>query len=218
MTTPGGLTPPKRVCLIGGHPDHHGAAIGAARDALVARGREVRHVACDKRCELPSGFRIENFLDGTWVILLLPEIRGDSRDRVELAARQRLVPCISLGKGWDDASLTDSLARLDEPVPGPPRGVTIASKVIRKLKAQNKWGGSKSYLWLSDLPKGGFESEELPYVLAVADELVKHQILITKTSQGVLKVALNAPRRAELENVALGRVANPVLAKALERI
>lgn len=71
----------------------------------------------------------------------------------------------------------------------------LAYRIVRKLAAQDKWGGeakNKAFLWEEDLPNGGFPAEfsEKREILNVANRLASVGILTTKTSQGKTKYAL----------------------------
>ncbi len=96
--------------------------------------------------------------------------------------------------------------------------MAAAVLVVRKLIAQEKWGGKKGYLWGSDLPRGGIPASLVDSVMTVADELKNGGVLITKISNGSLKYALNSARTDWVHQSANGDFSfDPRLRKILDK-
>ena len=71
----------------------------------------------------------------------------------------------------------------------------IAFRILAKLARLDKWGGTalnKSFLWASDLPRGGFPKDICTDrdILDVANTLFNLGFLVGKMSQGEMKYAL----------------------------
>jgi hypothetical protein len=94
--------------------------------------------------------------------------------------------------------------RYDDGEPLLPRKFVAAVLIVRKLRHGHYWGGNaKGYLWHHDLAKGrGVDERFADIVDEVANDLLLHDILIYKTSQGSKKYALNPDRRAEIHAIA----------------
>ncbi len=84
------------------------------------------------------------------------------------------------------------------------RKFVVAVLIVRKLRNLNRWAGKdKGYLWHFDLAKGrGVDEEFADIVEEVANDLLQHEVLIEKTSQGKKKYALNPARKPEVHAIA----------------
>lgn len=84
------------------------------------------------------------------------------------------------------------------------RKLVVAVLIVRKLRRGNFWSGNaKGYLWHYDLAKGrGVDERFADIVEEVANDLLLHAILVSKTSQGKQKYALNPFRKSEIHAIA----------------
>lgn len=206
-----------KVVVIGCNKQHHGAMVKIVLDTCEDEGWLTRWVPCPN-WQLPSGLHLPNYLDGTWRVIVLNELRGGDRDRVLTAAEQAGVPAVHL-TDLSPGAIREALDEIDRPVEEPPLGFRIAKKIVRKLKRQNRWGGPHSFLWWDRLPDGGFDgAQERPFVHDTAEVLVKYGMLVTKTKKGDTKVALNGDRRSDVERIAAGKIRDPSLRDDLKKI
>jgi hypothetical protein len=90
--------------------------------------------------------------------------------------------------------------RFDSGEPFLPRKLIVAVLIVRKLRKGNYWAGKeKGYLWYDDLTKGrGVDERYADIAHEVANDLLQHEILIFKLSQGKRKYALNPKRKPEV--------------------
>jgi hypothetical protein len=100
--------------------------------------------------------------------------------------------------------LVESRRRFDSGEPFLPRKFVLAVLIVRKLRKGNYWAGKeKGYLWHDDLAKGrGVDERYADIAHVVANDLLQHEILIFKTSQGKKKYALNPDRKPEVHAIA----------------
>jgi len=103
---------------------------------------------------------------------------------------------------WQE--LEQARRRFESGEPYLPRKYIVAVLLVRKLRKGNYWAGKdKGYLWGGDLAKGrGVDERYADVIHEVANDLLQHQILITKTSQGKKKYALNPGRKPEVHAIA----------------
>jgi hypothetical protein len=103
---------------------------------------------------------------------------------------------------WE--ALDEAKRRFDSGEPFLPRKFVVAVLIIRKLRKGNYWAGKqKGYLWREDLAKGrGLDERYADIADVVANDLLQHEILIPKTSQGTKKYALNPARKPEVHAIA----------------
>lgn len=85
-----------------------------------------------------------------------------------------------------------------------PRKFVVAVLLVRKLRHNNRWSGnSKGFMWVYDLAKGrGVDEKYKDIVEEVAEDLVGHGILVSKTSEGLQKYALNPNIRPAIHTIA----------------
>jgi hypothetical protein len=79
--------------------------------------------------------------------------------------------------------------------------LVTALLIVRKLESRKHWGGTslnKNFLWMYNLPKGGFPKELQPLVAEVANQLLIKGLLTSKRSRRHTKVALNPDRRGDV--------------------
>ena len=152
-------------------------------------------------CNEQAGFNVANLVDfvnrsrGPLVVIQKVQAKLLSHLKDRLQRRTCVYPIYI-----DDVSNLWSIAETarleyESGFPQIPIRELIASLIIRKLFKMDMWGGTalnKSFLWASDLPKGGFPKECCSDrdVLEVADMLCNAGILSRKVSQGEQKYAL----------------------------
>jgi hypothetical protein len=128
----------------------------------------------------------------------LENLRGRLRTRAVV-----MVPAVA-----DSADLWQVLEearrRFESGEPFLPRKYVLAVLIVRKLRKGNYWAGKeKGYLWQDDLAKGrGVDERYSDIAHVVANDLLQHEILIFKTSQGAKKYALNPARKPEVHAIA----------------
>ena len=88
-----------------------------------------------------------------------------------------------------------------------PRKYVVALLVINKLVQLNMWGGkNKGYLWYHDIPKGRGVPDKFKDVIGdVVNILKENEILISKTSQGKKKYAVNPENKELIHNILRSR-------------
>jgi hypothetical protein len=132
-------------------------------------------------------------------VILIQKVQHSTRNRLEQIVGQ--VSQVISSDVWDTDSLWSVLeaARVGYEEGHPLISVRelLAYRIVRKLAAQDKWGGeakNKAFLWEEDLPNGGFPAEftNRREILDVAHMLVSVEILTTKKSQGEVKYALGS--------------------------
>lgn len=157
-------------------------------------------------------------------VVLIQKVQHSARNRLEELVG-RVAQVIS-AHVWDADSLWDLLeaARggFEEGHPLISVRELLAYRIVRKLAAQDKWGGeakNKAFLWEEDLPNGGFPAEftNRREILDVAHMLASVGVLTTKKSQGEVKYALGEKSVVQpiLDNRSFTRI--PQLRKYFEK-
>lgn len=135
-------------------------------------------------------------------VVLLEGVQRKAMENLRERLRTRsiiLVQSVSdSGELW--AVLDEARRRFESGEPFLPRKFVVAVMIVRKLRKGNYWAGKeKGYLWQDDLAKGrGVDERYADIAHVVANDLLQHEILIFKTSQGKKKYALNPVKKPEV--------------------
>lgn len=143
-------------------------------------------------------------------VVLLEKVQGKALNDLRERLRSRAV--IVVATVTDDGGIYDQLVvareRFERKEPFLPRKFVVAVLIVRKLRKGNYWAGKeKGYLWHDDLAKGrGVDERYADIAHIVANDLLQHEILIYKTSQGAKKYALNPSKKPEIHAIADDRI------------
>lgn len=169
------------------------------------RGWQIRVLPADN----DNTFSAEDFYsvvaESLGPVLVLGSLK---RSAVALLAKRIGMRCVvthteAIGESTDVyGAIESALGRHEAGEPQLPARLVVAVLIVRKLIRYDYWGGgakSKAFLYADDLPKGRGIDESLGWLVPeVANQLVLKELLITKRSQGQLKIALNPMRRRDL--------------------
>ncbi|MBA4068043.1 MAG: hypothetical protein C0501_30935 [Isosphaera sp.] len=128
----------------------------------------------------------------------LENLRGRLRTRAVV-----MVPAVGDSTDlW--GAVAEARRRFESGEPFLPRKLVVAVMIVRKLRKGNYWAGKeKGYLWQDDLAKGrGVDERYADIAHVVANDLLQHEVLVFKTSQGTKKYALNPGRKPEAHAIA----------------
>lgn len=76
--------------------------------------------------------------------------------------------------------------------------MTIAAMILKKLRRRDNWGGSHTAF--DDLPRG-FPKNIRGTVKDIAEDLIKDNLLLDKTTSYGRQVSLNPQRKAEIDKI-----------------
>lgn len=152
-------------------------------------------------------------------VILLENVQAKALGDLREKLRTHVV--VILRTVTDSTDLWDVVAearrRHEKGEPILPRKLVVAVLIVRKLRKLSRWAGNaKGYLWHFDLAKGrGVDERFADVVHEVTNDLLLHEVLVNKTSQGQQKYALNPNRKPEVHAIADN---GTFLNKKLERI
>ncbi|MDK1046206.1 MAG: hypothetical protein QGM45_11055 [Anaerolineales bacterium] len=118
-------------------------------------------------------------------------------------------------------AVADARGRFETREQSSPARYVLAILIVRKLAADNFWGGSnKGYMWAANIPKGRGIPDNMDHQLIFDVVKILHSdgLLIRKTSQGKHKYALNPSHRVRiLQIVKSGQMENENLKRILNK-